>query len=279
MVRPSRNAGVRPSRNAGVTGAAGRESARQRRGDQGAAGFDDGSAMGHECVSSARVLSATTRPCPATVGSAGSIVKTLTRVQWVPCPSPSAYGFLRARRASSTSAARGPRSSTGPSPGATAARSSSASRTPTASAPPRSTRSPSSDALQWLGLDWDEGPFSPGYRQTERYRGLPRPRRAPAAARAARTAAGAARRRSTPSAGGAAAGRHVPLRPGRAATPTRRPPSPTCSAFGRRRRRRRWWTTSSTDASSSSTPSSTTSSSLRTRRHADLQLLRRASTT
>jgi len=25
------------------------------------------------------------------------------------------------------------------------------------------------DALQWLGLDWDEGPPTPGYRQTERF--------------------------------------------------------------------------------------------------------------
>ncbi|HJR51171.1 MAG TPA: glutamate--tRNA ligase family protein, partial [Gemmatimonadales bacterium] len=25
------------------------------------------------------------------------------------------------------------------------------------------------DALTWLGLDWDEGPPAPGYRQTERF--------------------------------------------------------------------------------------------------------------
>ena len=25
------------------------------------------------------------------------------------------------------------------------------------------------DALSWLGLDWDEGPPTPGYRQTERF--------------------------------------------------------------------------------------------------------------
>ena len=25
------------------------------------------------------------------------------------------------------------------------------------------------DALRWLGLDWDEGPPTPGYRQTERF--------------------------------------------------------------------------------------------------------------
>ena len=25
------------------------------------------------------------------------------------------------------------------------------------------------DALTWLGLDWDEGPPTPGYRQTERF--------------------------------------------------------------------------------------------------------------
>ena len=25
------------------------------------------------------------------------------------------------------------------------------------------------DGLRWLGLDWDEGPPTPGYRQTERY--------------------------------------------------------------------------------------------------------------
>src|SRR5436309_3888082 len=25
------------------------------------------------------------------------------------------------------------------------------------------------EAMRWLGLDWDEGPPSPGYRQTERF--------------------------------------------------------------------------------------------------------------
>ena len=74
--------------------------------------------------------------------------------------------------ATSTSAARAPRSSTGCTPAATAARSSSASRTPTRSAPPPDRCKAILDGLEWLGIDWDEGPEVGGaygpYFQTER---------------------------------------------------------------------------------------------------------------
>ena len=60
---------------------------------------------------------------------------------------------LPARRASPAR-----RSTTGPSPATTAAPSCSGSRTPTRSAAPRSPTTRCSSPMQWLGLDWDEGP-------------------------------------------------------------------------------------------------------------------------
>ena len=80
-------------------------------------------------------------------------------------PCRSAPAFRPVPPATSTSAARARRSSTGSSPATTAARSCSASRTPIASAPRRRRCDEYLEGFRWLGLDWDEGPFF----QTQRY--------------------------------------------------------------------------------------------------------------
>ena len=79
--------------------------------------------------------------------------------------------------ATSTSAARAPRCSTGSSPGRPAAPSSCASRTPTRSAAPRRTPGSSSTGSSWLGLDLGRGPVLPGRRTAT---APPGRRRAPA---------------------------------------------------------------------------------------------------
>ena len=179
----------------------------------------------------------------------------------------------RARRATSTSAAPAPRSSTGSSRATMAAPSSSASRTPTARARPTRTSSRSSTRSRWLGLDWDEGPPTPGYRQTERLAtstaSTPRgcwPPAAPTTATARRSCSSREREAAQ------ARERDVPLlrtlpRP----RAHRRRPAPAHSADGRDGRER----SDPRPGRRSSTASSTTGSCVRTDGTPDLQLLRR----
>ena len=79
-----------------------------------------------------------------------------------PTTGPSASGWPRPRPAARTSAWPARRCSTGRSRATTAARSSSASRTPTPRATPRSPTTRLIEVMQWLGLDWDEGPLKGG---------------------------------------------------------------------------------------------------------------------
>ena len=91
-----------------------------------------------------------------------------SRVQWTPCRSPFVSASRPVLRVTSTWAEPAPRCSTGPSRGNTVASSSSGSRTPTAERSTEESLEAILDALRWLGLDWDEGPPTAGYRQTER---------------------------------------------------------------------------------------------------------------